>query len=77
MSTMTSTASVKGQVVIPANLRRKFGIKPGTRLRLYEENGRTVMEPVKPRTVDEAFGMLKGSGAMKVLMEERKREREL
>ncbi len=76
MSAVTSMASAKGQVLIPPALRRKQGIKPGTRLRLYEERGRIVMEPVKPRTVDEAFGMLRGSGAMKVLIEERKRERE-
>ena len=76
MSTVTSTAGVKGQVVIPPALRRKLGIKPGTRLRLYEERGRIVMEPVKPSKVEQAFGMFKGAGALKILMEERKRERE-
>jgi len=77
MSTTTCTADAEGHVAIPAEMRRRLGIKPGSRLRLSEERGRIVVEPVKPRTVDELFGILKGSGAMKVLIEERQREREL
>ena len=73
---MTTTATVKGQVVIPAALRRKFGIKAGTRVHVYEENGRIVMEPVNEQYLDKVCGMLRGSGALDVLMEERQREQE-
>jgi AbrB family looped-hinge helix DNA binding protein len=74
---MTTMATARGQVPIPAALRRKLGIKPGTRIHVYEDQGRIVIEPVKPSKVEEAFGMFKGAGALRILMEERKREREL
>jgi AbrB family looped-hinge helix DNA binding protein len=73
---MTTTTTVKGQVVIPAALRRKFGIKPGTKVHFYEEKGRIILEPVNGQFLDKVCGMLEGSGAMKVLMEERRRERD-
>ncbi|MBM4030486.1 MAG: AbrB/MazE/SpoVT family DNA-binding domain-containing protein [Planctomycetes bacterium] len=76
MSTMMSTASVKGQVVIPAVLRRKFGIKPGTRVNFREEEGRIVLRPVTRDAIRKVRGMLKGSGVLQGLMEERRRERE-
>jgi len=69
-------ATVKGQVVIPAALRKKYGIKPGTKLRVYEGDGRIIMEPITEEYVKRVRGSLKGSGAMRILMEERKRERE-
>ena len=73
---METHATVKGQVVIPAALRKKYGIKPGTRLRVFEGNGRIIMQPITREYIKRVRGSLKGSGAMKVLMEERKRERE-
>ncbi len=76
MSTMTSTASVKGQVVIPADLRRKFGIKAGTRVNFQEEAGRIVLRPVTRDYIRRVRGMLKGSGVLEELMAERQRERE-
>lgn len=76
MSTMVSTASVKGQVVIPANLRRRFGIKPGTKVTFYEDGGRLVLQPVTKEFVRSVRGRLKGSGVLELLMEERRRERE-
>ena len=74
---METHATVKGQVVIPAALRKKCGIKPGTRIHVYERNGRIIMQPITREYIQRVRGSLKGSGAMKILMEERKREREL
>lgn len=71
-----TTATVKGQVVIPAPLRRKYGITAGTRVHVYEENGRIVLQPVTREFIRQVRGMLKGSGALQELMRERKRERE-
>ena len=76
MGTMTSRASVKGQVVIPADLRRKFGIKPGTKVNFREEEGRIVLRPVTRDYIRKVRGMLKGSGVLQELMAERRRERE-
>jgi antitoxin PrlF len=60
---MTSvTVSDKGQVVIPAAIRRDLGIKPGTELE-FELEGSTIRVSVRhnvARTdVESGFGMLK------------------
>ncbi len=73
---MTSTTTVKGQVVIPAPLRRKFGIGPRTKVSFYEDGGRIVIQPVTEDYVRSVQGRLKGSGVLELLMEERRRERE-
>ena len=40
------TVTVKGQVVIPAKLRRKFGIKKGTQVYVYERDGESAIKPM-------------------------------
>jgi AbrB family looped-hinge helix DNA binding protein len=74
---METHATVKGQVVIPAALRKKYGIKPGTKLRVYEGNGGIILQPITLEYIKRVRGSLEGSGAMKILKEERKRERNL
>jgi len=76
MRTYTS-ATVKGQILIPVTLRRKFGIKAGTRIHVFEENGRIVLQPVTREQIRRVRGMFKGAGALRVLMGERKRERDM
>ena len=49
----------KCQLVVPARLRRKFGIKPGTRLNFTEENGRIVMQPVTKEYISSFRGIFK------------------
>jgi len=41
--------SIKGQVVIPAEFRRKLGIKPGSTvmMRLEENKKRIIIEPME------------------------------
>jgi len=74
---METYATVKGQIVIPSTLRRKYGIKAGTKIQVYEEDGRIVLQPITREYIRQVRGAFKGSGAMKVLVEERKRERDL
>jgi len=74
---METNATVKGQVLIPVALRRKYGIKPGTRIEVYEENGRIILQPITREHIRRVRGMLKGSGALKMLLAERKRDQEL
>jgi AbrB family looped-hinge helix DNA binding protein len=73
---MESKVTAKGQIVIPAALRRKYGISAGTKIQFYEENDRIILQPVTREYIDKVRGMFKGSGALKALMEDRKRERE-
>ncbi len=73
---MEVIATVKGQIVIPAALRRKYDIKAGTRIQVYEQDGKIILQPITPGYIREVRGSYKGTGALKVLMEERDRERD-
>ncbi len=53
------TVSAKGQVVIPAELRRKLGLSPGAHLRLYESGSKVVLVPELDDPVGAGFGFLK------------------
>ena len=68
-------ATVKGQVLIPASLRRKYHIGKGTPLRIYGGKNRIILEPVIRDPVEEGRGILKTKGRiLKALIEDRKRE---
>ena len=41
----TAVISSKGQIVIPANLRKRYRLKEGTTIVFQEERGRLVLEP--------------------------------
>jgi AbrB family looped-hinge helix DNA binding protein len=67
----------KGQVVIPGWLRKELDIDEGTRALVYQEGDAIVLKPITPRHIRNLRGSLKGSGLLKALLDERKREREL
>ena len=69
--------SVKGQVVIPRRLRRDFGIEQGTRAIVYRDGERIVIRPITLQHYRSMRGSLKGKGALKAMMAERNRERDL
>ena len=70
-------ATVKGQVLIPASLRKKYQIGRGTPLRVYGGKNRIILEPVARDPVEEGRGMLKTRGrVLKSLIEDRRREAE-
>ena len=74
----TSVVTVKGQVVVPASIRRKFGIKKGTKIAFIEQNGKLILQPLDKNYFESMAGILGTSGDMlKGLMEDKKREREL
>jgi len=78
MKMVTGTVTVKGQVVIPALLRRRLGIKRGTLVSFLEENGHIVVQPVTREFIRRLRGSLKGGPSpLEQLIEERKRERVL
>lgn len=72
----TSVVTVKGQIVIPASLRRRTGIKKGTRVFLEEKDGDIVVHPATSEFYDRNFGILKGGGLVKTLEESRRKEKE-
>ena len=73
-----SVVTVKGQVVIPSKLRRKFGIKKGTQVYLYERDGEIVIKPITDEYIQKMAGMAGTKGKLlRALMEEKAKEREL
>ncbi len=78
MKAETSVVTTKGQLVIPARLRRRFGIKKGTTISFLEEGGRIVVQPVTRQFIRGLRGSLKGKpSALDLLLKERKQERTL
>jgi len=45
MTTYHSTITAKGQITLPAAIRRQLGLVPGDRVRLRLEGGRAAVEP--------------------------------
>jgi len=73
-----STVTTKGQLVIPSKLRRKYAIRKGTQVAFVEEQNRLVLQPLTPEFIHSLRGFLKAEpSALKVLLDERKKEREL
>ncbi len=70
-----SRMSSKGQLVIPAEVRERFGFKPGTDVVFTESNGRLVLEKQTFENIFKLQGALKDKGELELLKEERKRER--
>jgi AbrB family looped-hinge helix DNA binding protein len=68
-------ATIKGQILIPAPIRKKLSIVRGTQLRIYEEGNRILVEPVQSDAVESGRGILKSGGrVLKALVEDRKAE---
>ena len=74
---ITARVTSKGQVVIPARIRRKLGIKKGTALVVDERDGAIIMRPATREYFDRFAGILAGGPSLaKELVEEHARERE-
>lgn len=74
-------ATEKGQIVIPAALRKKYGIKKGTRIQIYEQGDQIVLNPLSPEIIraklQKLRGIVKGGPSMtKELEAERARDKE-
>ena len=67
------TISSKGWVVIPADLRKKYGLKPGDSVNVVDYGGVLSLVPVLKDPVRAARGMLAGAGPLlDDLIEERR-----
>ncbi len=75
---METTATTKGQVVIPSSVRRKLGIKTGTRIQveLDEENAQIILRPITREYIHSLRGKYRGKGMLIELEASRARDRE-
>jgi len=73
---MTAKVSAKGWIVIPAHLRRRYGIRPGSIIKIKEIDSRIVLEPETGNPVQECFGKFVGRISLtRALLMERKEEK--
>jgi AbrB family looped-hinge helix DNA binding protein len=73
---MAVTVSEKGWVVIPAELRKKYNLRPGTVLSVVDYGGVLALVPAMARPERQAAGMLKGKTSLtRALLDEHRRER--
>src|SRR2546427_12930304 len=69
--------TTRGRIVIPDRLRRKLGIKPGTKVCFIERGSDILFQPVTKEYVRSVCGMLKDTtSATAELLIERKKDRE-
>jgi AbrB family looped-hinge helix DNA binding protein len=76
---MYSYMTVKGQIVIPSKIRRRFGIKEGTRVQVDvdEQAHRIILTPVTRDYIQSLRGKYKGKVWLTALAAEKKREKAL
>jgi len=72
----TSRVTEKGQIIIPADIRRKYNIKKGTRVVVTETEGRAILvKPIPDDPIEASKGALKGKTSLvHALIEERREE---
>lgn len=75
---METKINAKGQIVIPASVRRKLGIKAGTRIlvELVEANDQIKLTPITREYIERMAGKYRGSGLLEELEASRARDLE-
>ncbi len=79
---MVLTISNKGWVVIPAELRKKYNLAPGTGVMLVDYGGVLALIPAAPDPIKKGRGLLKGQTSLSSTLKkdresEKKREKRL
>lgn len=72
-----SMVTTKGQVVIPAEIRRKLHITKGTVMHIETAGDEIVMKPITAEYIKGLAGMFKTKGKMtRLLLEERAKDKQ-
>ena len=65
----------KGQVVIPASMRKKYSIQPGCKIQIFEYGNLIYLVPPAEDPVEQAMGCLPGTPSLsEELLKERKKD---
>ena len=71
---MTATISAKGWIVIPAELRKKHNLHPGTEVQVVDYGGVLAIVPNLRNPIQEAAGMLKGRKSLRRALQKEHRD---
>lgn len=70
------TITIKGQIVIPASIRKRLGLTQGTRVCFLEREGEVAIRPLTKAYFEQMAGLLRGGRSLsKTLLKERRRDR--
>ena len=73
---MVLKISQKGWVVIPAELRKKYDLKPGDKVHIVDYGGVLSLVPALEDPLNQGAGMLEGETSLtRALLADRKKER--
>jgi AbrB family looped-hinge helix DNA binding protein len=74
----TSTLTIKGQIVVPSKIRRKLGLKKGSKIGFIESGDNVILQPLDKGYYKSLIGIGGTKGkALKSLLDDKKKEREL
>jgi len=71
----TAYVTSKGQLVVPSRIRRRYGIKPGTRINFIEDQGQIIFQPVTTEYINSFCGGFKQKPGEKSVVREHLEER--
>ena len=73
---MIAKTTVKGQIIIPAKLRKKYNIKKGTKVMITDSDRDGILvRPIPDDPVEASRGILKGkTSVLKALLKDRHEE---
>jgi AbrB family looped-hinge helix DNA binding protein len=71
---MTATISVRGQMVLPAQIRKRYGIAAQSKVEILDFGNEIVIVPIPKRPFAGSKGLLKGVSS-RDLIEARRSER--
>ena len=72
---MTATLSARGQLVIPAPIRKRRHLKPGTKVKFVDTGTAILLVPIPKDPFASARGSLKGVLSSSQVMTARREER--
>ncbi|MGR3319527.1 MAG: AbrB/MazE/SpoVT family DNA-binding domain-containing protein [Candidatus Anammoxibacter sp.] len=72
---MKSTVTIRGQTVIPIEIRRRYNIKPNTRLEWIDDGQTITVLPVPQNPIKSLRGKFKDVNLREALLKSRKEER--
>lgn len=69
-----TSLSVKGQVVIPQELREAMDLRPGTKFSVGQNGSEIILKPLSKNSADVLYGCCKGMNLLADLKREHRRE---
>lgn len=68
----TSSLTIKGQIVIPSKIRRKLGLRQGSKIGFIEMKNKIILQPLNKKYYKSLIGVGNTNGkAMKSLLSEK------